>query len=273
MVNPLVQIETWPVANVASASVTFDGERQSHGDIDRRFELASITKIVSTWAILIGVEEGSITLETPIGQNGCTLRHLLSHAGGYGFDGAEPVARPGRRRIYSNTGIEMAAAALVEATGIPFHTYVGEAILDPLGMTATALHGSAAFGMSSTVSDLLALIGEITRPTLLDPATVAGATTAQFADLPGVLPGLGVYRPCPWGLGVEIHGAKSPHWMGRRNSPAAFGHFGGAGTMMWIDPVARTSLVALTDRRFELWSADALRLWPELSDAVVTWQA
>jgi len=35
------------------------------------------------------------------------------------------------------------------------------------------------------------------------------------------------------------------------------------------DPVARCALVALTDRTFDEWSADALRMWPELSDAVL----
>ena len=39
--------------------------------------------------------------------------------------------------------------------------------------------------------------------------------------------------------------------------------------MMWTDPAADVSLVALTDRPFDQWSGDALRLWPELSDAVL----
>jgi hypothetical protein len=38
---------------------------------------------------------------------------------------------------------------------------------------------------------------------------------------------------------------------------------------MWVDPDARTSLVALTDRKFDEWSQIALQAWPELSDAVV----
>jgi hypothetical protein len=39
--------------------------------------------------------------------------------------------------------------------------------------------------------------------------------------------------------------------------------------MMWVDPVADVGVVALTDRMFDEWSADALRLWPEFSDAVL----
>ena len=64
-------------------------------------------------------------------------------------------------------------------------------------------------------------------------------------------------------------GDKSPHWTGRTNAPATFGHFGGAGTMMWVDPAAGCALVALTDRPFDDWSIEALQLWPALSDAVV----
>ena len=51
----------------------------------------------------------SSSLDDPVGQPGCTLRHLLAHAGGYPFEGSDPIARPERRRIYSNTGIEMVA--------------------------------------------------------------------------------------------------------------------------------------------------------------------
>ena len=39
--------------------------------------------------------------------------------------------------------------------------------------------------------------------------------------------------------------------------------------MMWVDPAAGCGLVALTDRSFDDWSIEAMRRWPELSDAVV----
>jgi hypothetical protein len=37
-----------------------------------------------------------------------------------------------------------------------------------------------------------------------------------------------------------------------------------------MDPVADLALVALTDRPFDEWRDDALRLWPALGDAVLT---
>ena len=263
----------WPVPHVSAAVLGPDGSRDSIGDRHQPFHLASVTKMVSSWAVLIAVEEGIIGLDHPVGQPGCTLRHLLSHAGGYAFDGDDPITRPQSRRIYSNTGIELAAAAVERAADLPFATYLADAVLGPLAMTATELRGSPAHGMWSTVDDMVRFGGELLRPTLLASSTATDAMTVQFPELAGIVPGVGRFSPCPWGLGVEIRGTKSPHWTGTLNSPETFGHFGGAGTFLWVDPRAASgtglACLALTDRRFDEWSADALRLWPELSDAVL----
>jgi CubicO group peptidase (beta-lactamase class C family) len=84
--------------------------------------------------------------------------------------------------------------------------------------------------------------------------------------LKGVLPGVGAFDPLDWGLGFELRDAKTPHWTGERNSPATFGHFGGSGTFVWVDPDAGLALAVLTDREFGPW---ALEGWPALSDAVL----
>ena len=267
--DALSLIDSWPVNNVAAAITRPNGTTTTRGDASRLFRLASISKIITTWATLVAVEEGSIGLDSPVGQPGCTLRHLLSHAGGYAFDGVEPISTPGKRRIYSNTGIELAADAVAQATDMPFARYLSEAVLEPLQLTHTELQGSPAHGIWSTVADMTLLLAELASATILAPSTVADATTTQFPNLNGVVPGVGTCRPCPWGLGAELHGLKSPHWMGTNNSPETFGHFGGAGTMMWIDPVAGVSVIALTDRLFDEWATDALRLWPEFSDAAL----
>jgi CubicO group peptidase (beta-lactamase class C family) len=219
--------------------------------------------------VLVAVEDGSIGLDTPVGQPGCTLRHLLAHAGGYPFEGPEPISPPEQRRIYSNTGIELAVAATEAATGIPFGPYLAEAVFEPLGMTASELRGSPAHAIHSTVDDVVRLLAEWQRPALLAPETAADAVTPQYPNLAGIVPGVGRFDPCPWGLGFEIRGDKSPHWTGRANSAATYGHFGGAGTVMWVDPDARCGLVALTDRPFDDWSIDAMKLWPALADAVI----
>ena len=266
----LEQVSTWPVPNAAATVIARDGAVVGTvGDVDRPFRLASLSKMMAAWAVLVAVEDGSIALDAPVGQPGCTLRHLLAHAGGYPFEGTEPVSPPERRRIYSNTGIELAADATQAACGIPFGEYLAEAVFEPLGMASTGLRGSPAHGISSTVADVGRFLAELQRPVLLAPATAAQAVSRQYPDLAGIVPGVGRFDPCPWGLGVEIRGEKSPHWTGHTNSPETFGHFGGAGTMAWVDPRAGCGLVALTDRAFDAWSIEAMRAWPALSDAVL----
>ena len=50
------------------------------------------------------------------------------------------------------------------------------------------------------------------------------------------------------------------------NSPATFGHFGGAGTFLWVDPVLDLAVVCLTDREYGPW---ALEAWPVFADAII----
>ena len=258
----------WPVDHV-SAAVVSPGAVHSYGDIDRQYPLASVSKVLCGWATMVAIEEGLLDLDSDVGQPGCTLRHLLSHAGGYPFDGDEPIATPGRQRIYSNTGIALAAQAVADAADLPFQRYITEAVFAPLAMNSTTLHGSPSVGVTSTVADMTHFLHELINPQLIDASTAAQFTTVQFPLLNGVVPGLGRFSPCPWGLGCEIRGDKTPHWTGTLNSAGTFGHFGGSGTVMWVDPAARAACIALTDRAFDQWSADALRLWPELSDAVL----
>lgn len=259
----------WPVTHVAAAVVAPDGTVATTGDVDASFRIASLAKLLVGWTALVAVEEGTVALEQPYGQSGCTLRHLLSHAGGYGFDGDAPIARPGTRRTYSNTGIELAAQCIAEHAGMTFEEYQREAVLEPLGMTATTLRGSPAHGVRSTVRDLLCFIGELRSPRLVSAASAREYRTAQYPDLTGIVPGIGRFDPCPWGLGAEVRGDKSPHWSGTRNSPSTFGHFGGAGTLLWVDPGVEVAVVALTDRPFDEWSTEALVQWPRFADAVL----
>lgn len=262
-------VEQWPVTTVAAAAVLPDGSVATHGPADHVFRLASISKMLVGWTIQVACEEGTVHLDQPVGQPGCTLRHLLAHAGGYAFDGPDPISRPGARRIYSNTGIELAAAALAEQAGMPYADYQREALLQPLGMSATELRGSPAHGVRSTVADLLRFVHELTNPRLISADSAAAFRSVQFPGLPGLVPGVGRYDDCPWGLGAEIRGGKQPHWTGQRNSAATFGHFGGAGTLLWVDPGAHVACLALTDRPFDEWSQQALVLWPALADAVL----
>ena len=121
-------------------------------------------------------------------------------------------------------------------------------------------------GLHGPLDDLVRLAAELLRPTLVCGPLFAEATTVAFPGLKGVLPGVGAFDPLDWGLGFELRDAKTPHWTGERNSPATFGHFGGSGTFLWVDPGAGLALAVLTDREFGPW---ALEAWPALSDAVL----
>jgi CubicO group peptidase (beta-lactamase class C family) len=268
----------WPVDNV-SAAVVQHGPGTStvastHGDTTRVFRLASLAKPMTSWAVLVAVEEGIVDLDAELpesfaGQRNCTVRHLLCHAGGYPFNGTTPIALPERTRTYSNGGIELAAALVEQASEMTFAEYLRLAVFEPLGMQDSELRGSPAHRVWSTVDNVVRFLSEVRNPSLVSAAMAADAVRVQYPTLAGMVPGVGRFAPCPWGLGFEIRGDKSPHWTGARNSPSTYGHFGGAGTLMWTDPQADVSLIALTDRPFDEWDAEALRHWPQLSDIVV----
>lgn len=267
----LAAIDAWPVDDAAAALVLPAGMEAAYGDRSRAFRFASVTKLLTAYAVLVAVEEGVVDLDGPAGPPGSTVRHLLAHASGLPFEGADVLAPPGSRRIYSNTGFDLLGTLLEDQTGMPFADYVREAVLAPLGMRQTALradgrYSEAAAGAHGTLDDLAAFAQELLAPRLVAAETLAEATSVAFPGLSGVLPGIGRQEPLDWGLGFELRDGKSPHWTGSRNSPETFGHFGGAGTFLWADPVAGAALVCLTNREFGDW---ALQAWPTLSDAVL----
>ena len=172
---------------------------------------------------------------------------------------------PARRRIYSNAGIELAAALVEERASISFAEYLDAAVLKPLGL-AGSLQGSPAWGYRGPLDDLLALARELLAPTVVAPETLDEATSVQFPGLAGVLPGFGRMEPNDWGLAFELRDRKTPHWTGAHNSPRTFGHFGAAGTFLWVDPALGCACAVLTDKEFGAWALDA---WPRLSDSIV----
>jgi CubicO group peptidase (beta-lactamase class C family) len=264
-VDALRAIDGWGAGSAAAGVARAEDVVATHGREDVDLPWASVTKILAGVAFLVALEEGTVDLDEPAGPPGATLRHLLSHASGLPVDGDEPLAEPGRRRIYSNTGIELAARLLEQRAEMAFVDYFAQAVVQPLCL-AGRLAGSPAHGYRGPLDDLLALGRELLRPTLVAAETLADATTVQFPGLAGVLPGLGRMDPNDWGLAFELRDAKSPHWTGTQNSERTFGHFGASGTFLWVDPAAGVACGVLTDRRFGDWAKEA---WPPFSDAVL----
>jgi CubicO group peptidase (beta-lactamase class C family) len=255
----------WPAENVAVAAVAAEGVLGQRGDASRVFRWASVTKPITALATLVAAEEGTLDLDEPAGPAGATVRHLLAHASGLPFEGTTPIGPPGKRRTYSNAGFEQLGRVLEARAEMPFAEYLQQAVLDPLGMQSTQLVGSPAAGLHGTLDDLVAFAGELVRPELIAPETLAEATSVQFPGLAGVIPDLGRFDPNDWGLGFEIKGDKQPHFSGALTSPRTFGHWGGSGTFLWVDPERDLALATLTDLDFGNWAKEA---WPPFSDSV-----
>ncbi|MDT7713390.1 MAG: hypothetical protein QOG46_2152, partial [Pseudonocardiales bacterium] len=125
-------VQRWPVGTVAVAVVDASGAVVgSHGPQNLPFRLASVTKLLTAYAVLLAVQEGAVEFDQPVGPPGATVRHLLAHASGLAFDTPQVAVAPGTKRIYSNAGFETLADAVAFSSGIPFAEYLTEGVLQP----------------------------------------------------------------------------------------------------------------------------------------------
>lgn len=256
----------WPVGRAAVAVIARDGATLAVHDPGGTFAWASVTKLLTALCVLDACADGTVHLTDPASPPGSTVAHLLAHASGLPFEGSSPIARPGSKRTYSNTGYAFLGDHLAAAAGVPFADVLDERVLQPLGLTDTVLSGPPASGAVGSLGDLIRLAAELIRPRILGPQIVDKLSTVAFPGLVGVLPGFGRQTPNDWGLGAEIRGTKSPHWTSPENSPATFGHFGQSGSFLWVDPTAGLGCVSLADEPFGPWAVTA---WPVLSTQVL----
>lgn len=244
-------------------------DHMSIGPSGRVFELASVTKLLTTWAILTGITRGAYTLDTPIHtphhqSEPTTLRHLFTHSSGLPFDAGQRPIQAQRKRIYSNLGIEYAAEFAAQRLGVSFAQWLETSVLQPLDMNSTNLHGSPAWGARSTVKDLTIFAQELLAPTLIEESLIQEFRTIHYPELSGIVPGYGSFSPSPWGLGCQIRGT-NVHWLSAQQSEQTFGHFGQAGSFLWVDPQASVASVFLGQKPFGAWHKDN---WVKLNAAI-----
>lgn len=265
----------FPVALIASELVGDAADARPRfrtlaevGDINAVFPLASLTKPLVAWSALVAVDRHLLDLDAPAAPElpGATIRDLLAHASGVAPDATAALSAPRRRRIYSNRGFELLGQRLQEATATPLEEWVEAAVLEPLGLASISVPGSPAHSGTGSAADLSAFARELAAPTLVSPALAAAARRPVHPGLAGVLPGYGRQNPNDFGLGLEIRGAKHPHWTAAANSPETYGHFGQSGSFIWVDPVARRQAVFLGGRPF---GAVHRENWPALSAQVL----
>ena len=141
---------------------------------DTVFQVASISKAVTSWGVMRLVESGQLELDAPVEQyltrwhlptsnydaSGVTIRRLLSHSAGLsvgGYPGLGPdtqlpsleeslsgdnggsgevciIMEPGAQFSYSGGGFTLLQLIIEEVTGETFSAYMQREVLDPLGM-------------------------------------------------------------------------------------------------------------------------------------------
>jgi CubicO group peptidase (beta-lactamase class C family) len=125
-------------------------------------------------------------------------------------------------------------------------TPYGGTSLEPFNSRTWYLLGAPWTGLSVTVSGLLTLVrAYLDGRGVVRPETALLARSDQTHGLAGGFPTtepfLGrteskriVWTPCAWGLGVEVQGAKKPHWA-PATLPKSFGQIGSSGCIGWCD--------------------------------------
>jgi serine-type D-Ala-D-Ala carboxypeptidase/endopeptidase len=150
-----------------------DREAERPVTVDTGFRIASMTKNVTALAILMLRDAGKVALDAPVGfyvpefaalkpattdSRPVSVRDLLNHSAGLVTDdpwgdrqlgiapadftrmiaaGALFAQPPGIAFEYSNLGFALLGRAITNVTGKRYQDYIMDALLRPLGMTAT----------------------------------------------------------------------------------------------------------------------------------------
>ena len=246
-----------------------DVEQRIEATTDSQYAVASITKTFTAASVMQLRDEGKLDLEDPLSRHlpeaahgTPTLRRLLSHASGLqreppgevwetlrfpdeeellaGLEEAEQVLPPSTAWHYSNLAYALLGHVVSRVSGMPYHDYVRERLLQPVGLERTTwgpgegaalpyfvepysdavqrepvleLGGKGGeSGLYSTVGDLARWSSFLADPdeSVLAPASVAEMHDLQIMAEPDWTLG--------WGLGIEL-------W--RRGERVFGGHTGG----------------------------------------------
>lgn len=131
-----------------------------------RFQVGSITKTLTSAAIMVLVQQGRVALDDPVSEHlrgqvpgdaerfdaatladllahrlGIDGDHLLTHGSAGGLDSlrdATTLFPPGEGYSYSNAGYSLAGVVIEAASGVSYERFVGTGLLAPVGMDASA---------------------------------------------------------------------------------------------------------------------------------------
>jgi CubicO group peptidase (beta-lactamase class C family) len=233
---------------------------------------------VRLWHLLTHTS-GLVETHDPFGLGGATRESLEAAAL------AAPVAfRPGTRWAYCNGTIEVMATLVRRLTDRDHARFLSDEVLAPLGMADTTYEPTdeermaplpglwaddagrswfnalriPAYGLWLTAADLVrfgqAFLNDGRGSTgyrLLGPATVRAMTTTQTAGVPVSTPT--GEAAADYGLGFQKAGLAPSAYYELGPSPElrtqeGFGHSGGTGGQLWVEPGMDLVVVFLTNR-------------------------
>ena len=228
--------DAWGAGRAGVALLDRAGLVAERGSRDVALPWASVTKVVSALTVLVAVDRGLVGLDDPAGPPGSTLRHLLAHASGLAFDDTSVISAPARTRIYSNSGFDEAAAVVERAAGTPFAELLKASVLGPIGMSGASLQGRPSEGLRgrSTTSrrspSSCSCHGRSRRRWL------RWGRRSRFRGCVACCPGSASRIRSTGASGSRSGARRRPIGPAPGNSPRTFGHFGGSGTFLWVDP-------------------------------------
>ncbi len=187
------------------------GTGKKPSTIDDTYNVASVSKIYCTLAVMKLVEQGKVSLDEPIVKylprfqmlderyRLITLRHCLSHTSGLpgtqwkGFSVTDTTdanyyddvydylsynhlkANPGEYAVYCNDGFTMAELVVAEVSGIRFSAFCEQYIMHPLSATTTKF--------SEQLTGENTLVSEGSKPAELLLIQGAAGITTSMPDL------------------------------------------------------------------------------------------
>ena len=154
---------------------SMDQEQDRENDANTIFDIASVAKQFTAYAILLLEKEGKLDPddnvhkwlpELPVYEHEITIRHLLQHTSGIAStdllrlfaglsldepwsqqDELEMIRRypqlnfePNTKHVYSNAGYSLLARVVESASGMKFSQFMQERVFDPLEMSTAFVH-------------------------------------------------------------------------------------------------------------------------------------
>ncbi len=221
----------------AGALGTSGGKEKNPLQLQDTFNVASVSKIFCSLAVMKLVEQGKVTLDTPVVEylplfqmpdpryRLITLRHCLSHTSGLpgtqwkGFSVSETSgsdyyadvydyfsvqylkATPGDYAVYCNDGFTLAEIVVAKVSGMSFSSFCSTYIMNPLHMSTTRL--------SDQLDGDITVVREKEKPTELLLIQGAAGFTTSMMDLCKL--GQMILQPEPYFLSSSIDEMAKPH--------------------------------------------------------------